>query len=119
VGILEALHRARGPVLACGCDLPFVTAELAGWLASLSAPLVVPRVGGRVHPLLARYAPDLSDSLAAALAVERPLAAAIEAIGPRYVEEEELLRFGDPGRLLANVNTPDDLARAERLLAAG
>jgi GTP:adenosylcobinamide-phosphate guanylyltransferase len=35
------------------------------------------------------------------------------------VEEEELLRFGDPGRLLANVNTPDDLARAERLLAAG
>jgi GTP:adenosylcobinamide-phosphate guanylyltransferase len=35
------------------------------------------------------------------------------------VGEHELRRFGDPERLLANVNTPDDLARAERLLAAG
>jgi molybdopterin-guanine dinucleotide biosynthesis protein A len=119
VGILEALDRAGGTVLACACDMPFVTAELAGWLASLRAPLVVPRAGGRAHPLLARYAPDLTDSLAAALAGERPLAAAVEAIGPRYVGEHELRRFGDPERLLANVNTPDDLARAERLLAAG
>jgi molybdenum cofactor guanylyltransferase len=117
VGILEALHRAGGPVLACGCDLPFVTAELVGWVASLSAPLVVPRAGGRDHPLLARYTPDLSDSLAAALAAERSLVEAIEAIGPRYVGEEELGRFGDPERLLGNVNTPDELARAERLLA--
>jgi molybdopterin-guanine dinucleotide biosynthesis protein A len=118
VGILEALHRAGGPVLACGCDLPFVTAELAGWLASLAEPLAVPRAGGRVHPMCARYSPELWDPLAAALAAERSLVEAVEAIGPRYVGEEELLRFGDPKRLLGNVNTPDELAWAERLLAA-
>jgi GTP:adenosylcobinamide-phosphate guanylyltransferase len=33
------------------------------------------------------------------------------------VEEAELRRFGDPARLLFNVNTPEDLAEAERLLA--
>lgn len=117
VGVLAALERAGGPILVCACDMPFVTAQLAGWLASVPASLVVPEAGGRAQPLFAGYSPELSEPLAAALAVERPLAAAVEAIGPRYVEEEELRRFGDPERLLANVNTPDDLAWAERLLA--
>jgi molybdenum cofactor guanylyltransferase len=117
VGILEALGRADGPILACACDMPFVAAVLAGWLASLTEPLAVPRAGGRVHPMFARYSPELRDPLAAALAAERSLVEAVEAIGPRYVGEEELGRFGDPERLLANVNTPEELARAERLLA--
>jgi molybdopterin-guanine dinucleotide biosynthesis protein A len=118
-GILEALARADGPILACACDMPFVTADLAAWLASLTEPLAVPRIGGRVHPMLARYSPELRDPLAAALVAERSLVEAVEAIGPRYVGDEELRRFGDPRQLLANVNTPDDLARAERLLANG
>jgi GTP:adenosylcobinamide-phosphate guanylyltransferase len=34
----------------------------------------------------------------------------------RYVREEELLRFGDPELLLVNVNSPEDLARAQAVL---
>jgi molybdenum cofactor guanylyltransferase len=116
-GIVEALRRAHGPVLACACDMPFVTAELCAWLAAVPEPLVVPRAGGRAHPLLARYDPEVAAALAADLAVGRPVSEAVERIGPRYLEETELRRFGDPELLLANVNTPDELAWAERQLA--
>jgi molybdenum cofactor guanylyltransferase len=117
-GIVEALGRWGGPLLVCACDMPFVTAELAGWLASLPGRLVVPRVGGRLHPLLARYDAGLLEALMAALGAERPLVDAVEELGPRYVEEAELRRFGEPARLLFNINAPVDLARAERMLRA-
>jgi molybdenum cofactor guanylyltransferase len=116
-GIVEALRRAHGPILACACDMPFVTGELCAWLAAVPEPLVVPRAGGRAHPLLARYDPEVAAALAADLAVGRPVSEAVERIGPRYLEETELRRFGDPELLLANVNTPDELAWAERQLA--
>ena len=36
--------------------------------------------------------------------------------GVMYVEERELRAFGDPARLLMNVNSPEDLARARAML---
>jgi GTP:adenosylcobinamide-phosphate guanylyltransferase len=39
--------------------------------------------------------------------------------GIRYVEEDELRRFGDPDLLLTNVNSPGDLARARTALREG
>jgi GTP:adenosylcobinamide-phosphate guanylyltransferase len=38
-------------------------------------------------------------------------------LDPVRIGEEELQRFGDPEKLLFNVNTPDDLRRAEEMLA--
>jgi molybdopterin-guanine dinucleotide biosynthesis protein A len=118
-GLVTALERANGaPVLALGCDLPFVTAELLGWLARQHGRAAVPRVGGRLQPLLARYDPCALEPFAAALPSERPLQEVVATLGPRTVDEAQLRRFGPPARLAFNVNTPDDLARAERLLAA-
>jgi len=117
VGITTALARAGArPVLACGCDLPFVSTPLVARFAETAHPLVVPRAGGRIHPLFARYDPALRGALSAALAANRSLQSTIATLDALIVEEEELAEFGDPKRLLFNVNTPEDLRRAEQML---
>jgi molybdenum cofactor guanylyltransferase len=116
LGILTALERASGTAIVCGCDMPFVSAELLSQLAQTDAQLAVPRAGGRFHPLLARYQPSLVPSLAAALQQGDPLQEAVAAAGPVVLDEQELARFGDPQRLLFNVNTPADLERAREML---
>jgi molybdopterin-guanine dinucleotide biosynthesis protein A len=119
-GIVTALERAGGrAVLACGCDMPFVTPELLTLVASSDGKLVVPRAGGRFHPLLARYDPALLDSLRGALVERRPLQSAVAALEPTVIDETELRTLGDPDRLFFNVNEPADLRRAELLLEEG
>ena len=115
VGIAYALERAGGPVLVCACDMPFVTAELVAHIAAGPGTVVL-EAGGRLHPLLARYDPAAIAVLNHALAAQRPLHEAIRDAGAVVVSEAELARFGDPARLLFNVNTPADLSRAEQLL---
>lgn len=116
-GIVRALQGGR-PVLVVGCDMPLITSAAVSWLAELAGPLAIPRVGGRLHPLLGRYDPELAPALEDALRRQAPLQDAVLELGPRMLEEAELRRFGDPARLLFNVNTPEDLAEAERLLSA-
>jgi len=115
-GVLAAIQRSAGPVLVVGCDLPFVPARLLAWLAGLPGRLVVPSTEARLHPLLARYDPSLEPALAAALGRSAPLQRVVGELDPRIVTEDELARFGHPERLLFNVNTPDELALAERML---
>jgi molybdenum cofactor guanylyltransferase len=118
-GVVAALRFAAGrPVLAVGCDMPFLDGGLLAWLAGLGGA-VVPEFGGRMQPLLLRCEPTHLDALEAALHAGRPMREPIAALAPRIVAEEELRRFGDPARLLFNVNSPSDLVEAERLLAAG
>jgi molybdopterin-guanine dinucleotide biosynthesis protein A len=58
------------------------------------------------------YARDAAAELSAALdAGERTVAAAVKRLRPRLVTDDELAPFEYDGRLLANLNTPDDLAR--------
>ncbi|MDQ3719211.1 MAG: molybdenum cofactor guanylyltransferase [Actinomycetota bacterium] len=115
-GILAALRRAGRPVLAVGCDMPFLSGALLSWLATLHGRLVVPTAGGRLQPLLARYDPSLEPALARALEREDPLHRALAELDRRLVTEQEIERFGAPRRLLFNVNTPEDLILAERML---
>ena len=115
VGIVAALRLGR-PVVAVACDLPFVAPGLIEMLAAAPEPLVVPSLDGRPQPLLARYEPSLLPRLEEALGREEPLTRTVESLGPRLLGEAELAAFGDPRRLLFNVNDPDDLREAEALL---
>ena len=118
LGIVTALEQADGrAVLACACDMPYLSAALVRAIAAGGHDLVVPRAGGRLHPLFARYAPTLLPSLRAALAQRAPLQETVTSLEPAIVEERELRALGDPERLLFNVNTPADLERAEAMLA--
>jgi molybdopterin-guanine dinucleotide biosynthesis protein A len=117
LGIVTALEQSDGrAVLACGCDLPFVTPALAASIAEPDVPLVVPRTGDRLHPLFARYTAPLLPRLREALEQSAPLQGTVAALEPVVLDEQLLRAFGDPALLLFNVNTPEDLERAELLL---
>ena len=118
-GVVAVLRDRNRPVLALGCDMPLLSAELLGWLAAQPEALVVPQIGGRLQPLLARYSPGLAGPLAVALEAAEPVHEALRRLGLRLVGEPELEHFGDPDRLAFNVNSPADLQEAERLLATG
>ncbi|MGH2852377.1 MAG: molybdenum cofactor guanylyltransferase [Solirubrobacteraceae bacterium] len=114
LGIVTGLRALAGSAaVVCPTDMPLVTGELLAWLASLDEPLAVVRAGGRIQPLLGRYARGLLDALELELAAAPSLTALVTRLGARIVEEDELRPFGDPARLLLNVNTADDLANAE------
>ncbi|HET9198390.1 MAG TPA: NTP transferase domain-containing protein [Solirubrobacterales bacterium] len=117
-GILTALREAGGrPVVAVGCDMPFLGPELLAWLAARPEPLVLLDPGDGPQPFPGRYDQALAPALTAELEAEAPLRRTLAALEPRTVAAAELSRFGPPERLCFNVNTPADLARARSLVA--
>jgi molybdopterin-guanine dinucleotide biosynthesis protein A len=125
-GIVHALERAGAgggadrsarELLVSAGDLPFVDPVLVELLAhadARGAPAVVPRAGGRLQPLLARYAPASHAPLVAALRRDPPppLTDAVAALSPRVIEL-------DDERPFFNVNAPEDLLTAAALLDRG
>jgi molybdopterin-guanine dinucleotide biosynthesis protein A len=118
-GIHTAIVSASGPVLCVAWDMPFVTPELLRALADgggQAYDAFLPESGGRrgVEPLCAVYGP------ACGPAIERQLARGdLRAIGFHAAVRvgtlplDRVRAFGDPALLFFNVNTPEDLARAE------
>ena len=115
-GIVAALEQAARPLVVCGGDLPFVAPALLAHLAGRSEPLVVIEAGGRLHPLIGRYSPDLVGELRAGRDAERPLHEVVTELGAVRITEPKLRRYGDAARITFNVNTPADLRRAEEML---
>ena len=123
-GIHAAIIRAAGPVLVVAWDMPFVPPALLRRLrdAAVHADAVLPESGSRrgLEPLCAYYSP------ACVPAIERRLDAGdmrvvsfFDDVRVERVPEQEVRTFGDPAVLFMNVNTPDDLALAERHAADG
>ena len=118
-GLHTALTRARHDlVLVLACDMPHVTAPFVSYLLSAadSADVVVPRTERGYHPLCAVYRRTCLPAVARRLA-ERQLrmTALFSDVRVREVSGEDVDRFGDRDRLLANVNTPAALAGLEAL----
>ena len=125
-GLEAGLGAASSPaVFVAAGDMPFVPPGLVGFLLdrlrSRRLRAVVPRHAGRVHPLCAAYergvVADVSRFLNAGTRAAWRL---LEGLGEgvEYVEEE-LGLFGDPDIFLANVNSPEDLARARNVAGGG
>jgi molybdenum cofactor guanylyltransferase len=108
LGIVTALERAGRPVVAAGCDQPWLPAALLAALAAAGPGAAAPFAGGEPAPLPARYPPEALDALRAALDARAPLRRTLTALDPVRVE------LGDPG-VLAGVNTPEELAAAEEI----
>jgi molybdopterin-guanine dinucleotide biosynthesis protein A len=117
-GVVFALERAGGPIVAVACDMPWVAPGLLRLLAGATQNLLVPRVAGRLEPFPARYGPAVLAPLRDALAREAGMRATLDALGPAELDAAALGAFGDPARLVASVNTPEELAAAERELGS-
>lgn len=117
-GIVHALEQANGrPVLVAAGDLPFLTDRLVRSVATADAqgrPAVVPRAGGRLQPLLARYEPSALAPLSAALRGDGgppgPLTEAVAALDPLVLDAE------DQVEAFFNVNLPEDLLTATAMM---
>jgi len=118
-GIVAGLRACAADAVVCPADMPFLSGELLAWLATLAEPLVVVAGADGVQPLVGRYGSVLLDVLEPMLAAEPPMRDLAAALGARVVGADELRRFGDPARLLANINTPAELADAGRPVAGG
>lgn len=97
--------------LVLGCDMPYVTAPLLGHLCALAAgaDIVVPHTDRGYHPLCAVYTRACLDPIARRLASGHlKMTDLFDDVRVRAVGAEELQAFGDPHRLLANVNSPAD-----------
>jgi molybdopterin-guanine dinucleotide biosynthesis protein A len=112
-GVVHALRCARGrPIVVVAGDMPFVTRALVAALArerARGAVAVVPRAGGRLQPLCARYDPRALTALAAG-DFAAPMADAVAALAPRILDWPDDEPF-------FNVNHPEDILQASALLS--
>lgn len=118
-GIHAAIVRAGGPVVVVAWDMPFVPPELLQILrdAGTRADAALPESGSRrgVEPLCAYYSPACVPAIECRLdANDMRVVSFFDDVRVARIPEDEVRRFGDPELLFMNVNTPDDLAIAER-----
>ena len=116
-GLYTAVLEAPAPVVCVAWDMPFVPITLIRELGEglAGADVVIPASGGRrgVEPLCAGYGPATGPAMAVALDRGDLRAIAFHgAVRVRILPDSEVRRFGDPDRLFFNLNTADDLVRA-------
>jgi len=120
VSALDAVRAER--VLVVATDLPFVSPDLLlALIAWPEADAVVPRGPDGAHPLCVLYRRE--SALAAArrhLAEGRlALSALLGALAAHYLEGDDLSAIDPDGVALTNLNTVEDVVRAERITARG
>jgi molybdopterin-guanine dinucleotide biosynthesis protein A len=113
-GIAAGIQALRGSVdvaYITSCDVPFLKPEFIRRMLELldERLIVVPRVGGRLHPLAAIYRlevlPEVTERLNAG---SLRLGALLEAVPVRIVDENELVALES----LQNVNTIEEYEAA-------
>ncbi|MBK3733922.1 molybdenum cofactor guanylyltransferase [Azospirillum brasilense] len=125
-GVLTGMEWARANAPDCrwlasfATDAPFIPNDLVARLAAAvereGADLACARSDGREHPVFGLWRVDLADDLRRAM-VEEDMRK-VDAWTARY--RLAVADFAtDPVDPFFNTNRPDDLAEAERLMAAG
>ena len=118
-GLEAGLAAARNRlVFVAAGDMPFLSVDLIGYLLERlegrGVSAVVPRHRGGTHPLCAAYDREVLPRVRAALdGGVRSMRGFLEDVGSVEYVEDDLLRFGDPNLFLMNVNSPEDLGRAQ------
>jgi molybdenum cofactor guanylyltransferase len=125
-GVLTGLEWAAANAPGCdwvasfACDAPFVPRDLVARLgravADDGADLACARSGGRDHPVFGLWPVRLAGALRHAVAVEGVRKVDIWTARYRLARAEFAVDEIDP---FFNVNRPEDVARAEKLLARG
>jgi len=123
-GIASALTATRTDWnLILACDLPYLTAEWVDWLlarATVSTQqIIMPHTAGGLEPLAAVYRRECAEPIIAALyRGVRKVTDATEQFGIEFVAERDWRHIDPDGRVLRNMNAPEDYEEARRWLEA-
>lgn len=114
-GLYTALMDApTEQVLVIACDMPFLNAPFLAYLAERGRDVdaALPCDAQRRHPLCASYARRIAGHLRRRIASgDLRVGAALVDVAVREIGLDELEPFNRDGRLLCNVNTPEDYER--------
>jgi molybdopterin-guanine dinucleotide biosynthesis protein A len=127
-GSVVGLHTAIASVpegdiaLVAAWDMPFVSAALLSLLVTRvreGASAAIPESPDGPEPFCAAYTSACLSHIEQAIARgDFRLSSVVTALpNVSRIGETDVRRFGDPGRLFFNVNTPADLEEAERMAA--
>ena len=120
-GLYTALTIAEAPVLITAWDMPFVPTEIFEALINRfeGHDACVPESGGPnlgLEPLCAVYGPKCVDPVRKQLVDEDfRMSAFFDSVDMATLPLDEVARHGDPNIIFFNVNTPDDLTKAQEL----
>jgi len=122
-GLYTALIEApTEQVLVIGCDMPSLTAPFLRHLAECGrdVDVAVPRTEHGRHPLCASYVRRTAPYFQARIqAGDLRIGAALDDVNVQELGPDDLSPFDPDGRLLLNVNTPHDYARARSMAHRG
>ncbi len=120
-GLRTALRASPGErVLLVACDMPFLQRPLVERLLAEppSTDVIVPIWRGRHQPLLAIYRRRCLPAIEQALASsEMAMVSFFDSVEVCTIAETEVARWDPDGLSFININTPEELADAERRLA--
>jgi molybdenum cofactor guanylyltransferase len=120
-GIYTALtHSRQFYTLALACDMPFVNPALLRHMITLCQgdqfDVIVPRVEGYPEGLHAVYSKACLQPIRERLDADQlKVIGFYERVRVRYLDEADYQRFDPKGLSFYNVNTPEELAEAQRL----
>ena len=119
-GIYTAVARSPDPVLIVAWDMPFLRVELLKALIAGASgfDVYLPESNGPLgfEPLCGVYSSECAEPIKAALEQEDLRTSSFhEHVRVGTLGLTEVKGFGDPDMLFFNVNTPDDVAKAEQL----
>lgn len=119
-GIYSGLRAAAGDTaFTVACDMPFLMTEVARLVTGRAgeADVVVPRVGEQFETLHACYAKSCLGPIEARLRAGRlKIVGFYDEVRVLPIEAGEVARFRAPEIVFMNVNTPEELEAARRLL---
>ncbi len=120
-GLYTGLFHATNPwVFAAACDTPFLSPKLIEALikkAKKNCQVIIPRTSQGLQPLCALYHKDCLAPMKALLEQgELKIIEFFPQVKVRYLEEAELLSLGLSPQIFFNINTPQDLAKAETMV---
>jgi molybdenum cofactor guanylyltransferase len=123
-GIASALSASQTEWnLVLACDLPYLSREWVDWLLARtkvsSAQIIMPRTEGGPEPLAAVYRRECAEVIIAEL--HRGVRKVTDALGQsrtEFVTEGEWRQIDPDGRVLRNMNSPEDYEEARKWLEA-
>jgi molybdopterin-guanine dinucleotide biosynthesis protein A len=119
-GIYTGLvHASHDRCFCVAADMPFIHIPLIRHMIERSpeGDVIIPRTSDGLHPLHAIYAKTCRKPIEALLSAgDLKIIDFFPEVTVIYVSEGEILQYDPLLRSLINVNTEDDLRRAERLL---